>query len=79
MSAWIKPSKLGTANVIAKANFVGTIVPGYELNLSSSGKPFVRFNASDTYRVNGATSYPTTGDTWMHLAATYEVVTSSST
>jgi len=72
MSAWIKPSKLGTANVIAKANFVGTIVPGYELNLSSSGKPFVRFNASDTYRVNGATSYPTTGDTWMHLAATYD-------
>ena len=72
LSAWIKPSKLGTANVVAKASFVGTIIPGYELNLSSTGKPFVRFNASDTYRVNGATSYPTTGDTWMHLAATYD-------
>jgi hypothetical protein len=72
LSAWVKPAKLGTANVIAKASFVGTIVPGYELNLSSTGKPFVRFNASDTYRVNGATSYPTTGDTWMHLAATYD-------
>jgi hypothetical protein len=72
LSAWVKPAKLGTANVIAKASFVGTLIPGYELNLSSTGKPFVRFNASDTYRVNGATSYPTAGDTWMHLAATYD-------
>ena len=72
LAAWIQPAKLGTANVIAKANFVSPLTPGYELNLSTTGKPFVRFNASDTYRVNGATSYPADGTTWMHLAATYD-------
>jgi hypothetical protein len=73
LAAWIKPGKLGTANVIAKANFVSNpVVPGYELNLSTTGKPFVRFNASDTYRVNGATSYPSDGTAWMHVAATYD-------
>ena len=74
LAAWVKPgAKAGPTNVLARAVF-GTGASGFELNLGSTGKPFVRFNVNDTFRVNGLTSYPTDGS-WMHLAATYDGTT----
>jgi large repetitive protein len=73
LAAWIKPSKLATQRVIQKGTMNSS--NGYELSLSSAGKVFVRlnqFSSSDTIRINSTTSYPTTGTTWMHVAATYD-------
>ena len=76
MAAWVKPEKTGTQYLIKKAIINGT--GGYELSLSSGGKAFVRLNqvaSGNTYRINSATSYPATGATWMHVAATYDGTT----
>jgi hypothetical protein len=76
LAAWIRPGKLDTQYPINKAAYDS--VDGYELSLSSSGKVFVRFNqasADNTYRLNSNTSYPTDGNTWMHVVATYDGTT----
>ena len=81
MAAWVKPEVVGTQNVIKKATNGGP--NGYELSLASSGstwpqKVFVRFNqttSGDTIRLNSTTLYPTDGNTWMHVAATYDGAT----
>ena len=72
LAAWIAPAKLGTQRVICKA-FMGS-TDGYELSLSNGGKVFFRVNQkshTDTYRVNSVSSYPVSGTTWIHAAATY--------
>ncbi len=41
----------------------------------STGKPFVRFNqatSGDTFRLDALNTYPFDGNTWFHLAATYD-------
>ena len=76
LSAWIKPSKQDTQYIIKKARYDAT--NGYELSLSSSGKVFVRFNqktSDNALRVNSTTNYPSNGNTWMHVAATYDGAT----
>lgn len=76
ISAWIKPGEQDTQYLVKKARN-GT-VNGYELSLSSNGKVFVRFNeasSGNTYRLDSSTSYPTDGNTWMHVAATYDGTT----
>ena len=48
---------------------------GYELGLSGAGTPFVRFNqlsGGNLFRVNSTQTYPSTGTTWMHLAAIFD-------
>ena len=75
LAAWIKPNAVATQRVITKD--YGT-ANGYELSLSSSGHAFVRFNhatSGDTYRLDAKASYPTDGNTWVHLAATYDGAT----
>ena len=78
LAAWVKPGEQDTQYLIKKAQG-GT--DGYELSLATGtssagpGKAFVRFNqASDTntYRLNSVTQYPFDGNTWVHLAATYD-------
>ena len=76
LAAWVKPEKVATQYLVKKAVISAT--NGYELSLASSGKAFVRFNqftSADGFRINSTTSYPTDGNTWMHLAATYDGVT----
>lgn len=76
LSAWIKPSKQDTQYILKKARYDS--VNGYELSLSSSGKVFVRFNqksSDNALRVNSTTNYPSNGNTWMHVAATYDGTT----
>jgi hypothetical protein len=72
IAGWIKPGKSGTQDLFKKADM--GVTDGYEVTLGSSGKVFFRINQdtnSDTYRIDSTTLYPTGGDTWMHVAATY--------
>ena len=73
LMAWVRPAAVQTASVIKKAR--ANSVNGYELALSSTGKPFVRFNqasSGNTYRLLGSANYPTSGTVWTHLAATFD-------
>ena len=73
ISAWIKPTTVGTQYVVKKGRIDAT--DGYELSLSSDGRIFARFNqasSGDALRVNSTTKYPTNGSTWMHVAVTYD-------
>ena len=78
IAAWIKPTVTGntTQSVIVKDLFSGgTQVAGYELNLSSAGKVFLRLNNSASARVDSVTAYPLNGTAWMHVAGTYDGAT----
>jgi hypothetical protein len=77
LSVWLKPGQKATQHVLKKA-LMGTD-DGYELSLGNAGQAFFRLNQTtsfDTYRVNTtadpAGSYPYDGNTWWHLAATYD-------
>ncbi len=73
IAAWIKPESRGTQYVVKKAGHSAT--DGFELSLSNKGKVFVRFNetsSGNTYRVDSSSNYPTGGNTWMHVVATYD-------
>ena len=73
VAAWVRPDRRATQYVVKKAHY-GT-VDGYELSLSASGVLFARFNqatSGNTYKLSGATSYPTDGATWMHVAAVFD-------
>ncbi|TPE42501.1 LamG-like jellyroll fold domain-containing protein [Pontibacter mangrovi] len=73
LAAWIKPSRQTTQYIIKKA--LNNETNGYELGLASGGNAFFRMNQAssrDTYRVNASATYPSDGNTWMHVAATYD-------
>ncbi len=79
LSAWIKPQAQGAQDIISRAT-VGS-VDGYSLSLNptnASTKPgsvYLQFNeasSGNTFRVDSDTRYPTDGNTWMHVAATYD-------
>ncbi|WP_034890963.1 LamG-like jellyroll fold domain-containing protein [Gillisia sp. Hel_I_29] len=73
ISMWIKPDKRDTQYIIKKA--LGNSTDGYELSLSSGGKAFFRFNQDshgNDFRLDSQTNYPFDGNTWMHLAATFD-------
>ncbi|KAA9340723.1 LamG-like jellyroll fold domain-containing protein [Adhaeribacter soli] len=77
LAAWIRPSKTGTSQVVLKKGITSES-DGYELSLSSDAKIFFRINQDsngDTYRLNSSTTHPTSGTTWMHIAATYDGTT----
>jgi len=67
-----------TQNLIKKGTNGGQ--DGYELSLATappgaSGRPFVRFNQTSNgnlHRLDGTQLYPIDGNTWVHLAATYD-------
>ncbi len=78
LAAWVKPAQGATQDVIEKGLSSGT--SGYELNLAqppaaSTGTAFVRFNGTVGPRLNASSLYPTDGNTWMHVAATYDGAT----
>ena len=73
MAAWVRPEKMATQYLIKKAEYANA--DGYELSLGSDGKIFFRFNqdsSGDTYRLESQTSYPFDGNTWVHIAATFD-------
>ena len=73
LACWIKPRKTGTQYVVKKARYGDS--DGYELSLSGGGQVFVRFNQASSgndYKLYSQSYYPTDGDTWMHIAASYD-------
>lgn len=76
LAAWIRPNVKTTQYLVKKARADST--NGYELGLSSTGVAFVRFNqfsSANGFRLDSISTYPTTGTTWMHLAASYDGAT----
>jgi uncharacterized repeat protein (TIGR01451 family) len=76
LAAWVKPGRVGTQDVIRKA--INGSIDGYELTLAAGGTAFVRLNqktSGEIYRVDSASSYPSDGTTWAHIAATYDGTT----
>ena len=83
---WVQPHRQTTQYLIKKSVQGGTpgVDDGYELALASpnssdppygDGRAFVRFNqatSQNAYRLNSLTQYPYDGNTWIHLAATYD-------
>ncbi|HRE52382.1 MAG TPA: T9SS type A sorting domain-containing protein [Flavitalea sp.] len=72
LSAWIRPTTTGTQYIIKKA--VQSATNGYELALANSGKVFFRLNqqtSGNDLRIDSETDYPSDGNTWMHIAATF--------
>ena len=75
IAAWVKPGKVGTQYLVKKA--INDATDGYELSLSNPGKAFFRLNQGWTAAATAIAStrrrrYPTDGNTWMHVAATYD-------
>ncbi len=73
ISAWLKPEQQSTQYVVTKA--AKKNVDGFELSLSSQGSVFIRFNqdsSGNDFRLDSASDYPTDGNTWIHVAATYD-------
>ena len=74
LAAWVKPEQRTTQNILKKTT--GTTIPnGYELSLSSGGIVFMRLNGNVNYRVDSIATYPFDGNTWVHIAATYDGAT----
>jgi Concanavalin A-like lectin/glucanases superfamily len=73
LAAWIRPESLSSQYILKKA--INNSQDGFELGLMSSGKVFGRFNqdtSGNTYRIQSASTYPSNGHTWMHVAVTYD-------
>ena len=75
ISAWIRPNDVHLRRIISKTN-----PNGFEFGTTSGGKIefiFNRSSAGSTYRLTSATSFPADGNTWMHVAATFDGRTST--
>jgi hypothetical protein len=73
IAAWVRPGQTEAQSLVQKARL--DAFDGYELGLSPAGSVFVRFNQASTgdlHRLDSVGSYPDTGTTWIHVAATYD-------
>jgi hypothetical protein len=76
IATWIRPDRNGTQYIVKKSRYDQT--DGFELSLSSNGHIFVRFNQAadgNAHRLDSSASYPTNGNTWVHVVATYDGAT----
>jgi hypothetical protein len=74
ISVWIRPLGISTKRVITKG------VNGFELGVHNTGQVEFRINrqaSGTTYRLLSSKQYPTDGNTWMHIAVTYDGITAS--
>ncbi|WP_191906879.1 LamG-like jellyroll fold domain-containing protein [Adhaeribacter soli] len=77
LAAWVKPARSGSSQVLIKKGLSGQ-TDGYELAITSTDKVFFRINQlseADNFRLNSLATIPTDGNTWVHLAATYDGTT----
>ena len=85
IAAWLKPEQQTTQDLVKKATI--DAVDGFELTLAApassmpplgDGRVFVRFNqatSGNNYRLNSVTIYPFDGNSWIHVATTYDANT----
>lgn len=69
ISAWIKPTKTGNMMIAAKAPH------GYEFGTFENGKLEFRINRESDgsrYRLRSHKNYTSNGNSWMHVAATFD-------
>ena len=69
VEAWFKSDLYKKTQSIIKKNGSNS---GYELSLAKAGNIFFRLNDKNSYRVESTSLYPHDGNTWMHVAATYD-------
>lgn len=70
IAGWIKPEKLASQYLVQK----GLLVDGYQFHLLSTGKVSFQINqvSSQLFKLNSNTLYPYDGNTWMHIATTFD-------
>jgi len=70
ISAWIRPNLISGKRFFSKTN-----PNGFELGTNLNGKIEFRFNRESngtTYRLLSNQNYPTNGNAWIHVAATFD-------
>lgn len=72
IAAWIRPSDVHTRRIISKTNNVG-----FEFGISSLGKVEFKIINGSTILLRSNTSFPSDGNTWIHVAATFNGTTST--
>jgi len=75
ISAWVRPNRLSNNRIISKMNG-----DGFELGTNSNGKLEFRINRQSSgtaYRIYSNTNYPSNGNTWIHVAVTFNGTSSS--
>ncbi len=73
IAAWLMPNATAYQTLIHKA-WDGE-ADGFELGLTDEGKIFVRFNeasAGNGYTLYSTSTYPDSGDYWVHVAAVFD-------
>jgi hypothetical protein len=70
VSAWIRPNTVGRRQILSKGG-----PDGFELGTFESGKIEFRINRESNgtaYRLFSVVDYPSDGNTWMHVAVTFD-------
>jgi hypothetical protein len=70
IAVWVRPNSVSGKRIISKTN-----PDGFELGTNTNGKFEFRFNRESngtTYRLYSNQNYPTDGNTWVHVAATFD-------
>jgi len=71
--AWVRPERVGWQTLLRKGRH--GISDGYELSLSDAGRVVVRLDqasSGDAHLLASASAYPTDGQSWIHVAASYD-------
>lgn len=70
VAAWIRPERMASQYIVQK----GITVDGYQMSLLSTGKVSFQINQVSTqeYKANSKALYPMDGQTWMHVAGTFD-------
>jgi hypothetical protein len=68
IAAWIRPRDVGTQRLVRKTEGA----TGYDLFLSALEYVSIRFNGTNTLRVDSDTLYSSRLGEWIHVAATYD-------
>ncbi|MEX2512321.1 MAG: LamG-like jellyroll fold domain-containing protein [Cyclobacteriaceae bacterium] len=75
IAAWIRPMGLARRQILSKGG-----PNGYEFSIFENGKIEFRFNREsegNNYLIRSNTDYPTDGQSWMHVAVTFDGTTST--
>lgn len=74
IAAWIKPNGINRKRILSKSG-----PDGYEFSISENGKLEFRFNRESSgteYLLYSSSDYSSDGETWMHVAVTFDGTTS---